>query len=200
MGNFQRTIPQPLSLSLSLSLSHTHTHTHTDTHTQRKCTHTQTQAFSSCLSESHGLLCVGSVSTDKSIETAFVLLECKMNSVSEGECEVREDAVRFFLPDLSASLSAFISFILLCRHLQDRLWFTHLKMPTCSRGYARNKLVCQWVSNQRTVHRCVLTCQSKQLHTLILEEFCSLGLKLKTRQGEKHFKHYIRVKAWRNRQ
>lgn len=55
-------------------------------------------AFSSRPSESHGLRCVGSVSTDRSIETAFVLLECKMDSVSEGWMWGERRSCQIFLP------------------------------------------------------------------------------------------------------
>lgn len=49
--------------------------------------------FSSLLSESHGFLCIFSASGDKSIETAFVVFACDMQSVSEGKYKVKEEQV-----------------------------------------------------------------------------------------------------------
>lgn len=60
------------------------THTKKGTHKHRDA------AFSSHRSESHGFLCVGSVSRDKSVETDFVVFTCKLDSVSEGIATVYE--------------------------------------------------------------------------------------------------------------
>lgn len=102
MGNFQR---------------HTHFFSVWLTHT----------AFSCRRSESHGLLCCSSVSRDKSIEAAFVVFTCGMDSVSEGEYEVKERACLIFLFLLDSSVS---SSVLASFNSHDKDFDSLLKMPT----------------------------------------------------------------------